>query len=76
MENSFLLKALNNFLNNLPRLGIILLTVFLIDQIKLEFLRFRLTDFQHFIFMLFGAFLAFSDKLRNLKSGTNYKVQL
>jgi len=66
----------NNFLNNLPRLGIILLTVFLIDQIKLEFLRFRLTDFQHFIFMLFGAFLAFSDKLRNLKSGTNYKVQL
>jgi len=52
------------FLNGLPRLGIIILTVFVIDQIKLEFLRHTLHDYQHYIFMIFAAFVAFSDLLK------------
>jgi O-antigen ligase len=59
------------FFSSLPRLGIIILTVFLIDQIKLEFLRFRLNDFQHYMFTLFGAFVAFSDKLKNVSLSKN-----
>jgi O-antigen ligase len=54
----------DSFLNGLPRLGIIILTVFIIDQTKLEFLRHNLHDYQHYIFMLFAAFVAFSDMLK------------
>lgn len=60
-------KNLNSndpLLNGLPRLGIILLTIFLVDQIKLEFLRHNLHDYQHYIFMIFAAFVAFSDLLK------------
>jgi O-antigen ligase len=64
--SSYKYKSGDIFFNNLPKLGIIIMTVFLIDQIKLEFLRFRLNDYQQYIFALFGAFLAFSDKLRNI----------
>ena len=55
----------DHFLNGLPKLGIIILTVFLIDQIKLEFLRVKLADYQHYIFMLFGAFTAYADIILN-----------
>ena len=55
------------FLNGLQRLGIVILTVFLIDQIKLEFLRHNLHDYQHYIFMILAAFIAFSD-LKKQKS--------
>jgi hypothetical protein len=64
----FKYKSDDIFSVNLPKLGIIIITVFLIDQIKLEFLRFRLNDFQHYMFALFGAFVAYSDKLKNLAS--------
>ena len=50
-----------SFNDGLPKLGIILITVFLIDQIKLEFLRHNLHDYQNYIFMIFAAFIAFSD---------------
>jgi hypothetical protein len=30
---------------------------------KLEFLRFKLGDYQHFVFVLFGAFIGFSHLL-------------
>ncbi|MHA1988354.1 MAG: oligosaccharide repeat unit polymerase [Promethearchaeota archaeon] len=51
-------------LDNLPRLGMIILAVFLFDQMKVEFLRYKLTDYQHYIFMLFGAFVGFSHILQ------------
>ena len=52
-------------LNGLPRLGIIILAVFLFDQVKVEYLRYSLTDYQHYLFMLFGAFVGFSHILQN-----------
>jgi O-antigen ligase len=55
-------------LNGLPKLGIIILAVFLFDQVKVEYLRYTLTDYQHYIFMLFGAFVGFSHILQNRSS--------
>jgi O-antigen ligase len=47
-------------LDGLPRLGMVIMVVFVIDQMKIEFLRDTATEFQHFIFMLWGAIAAFS----------------
>lgn len=58
-------KSNDSFLNGTPKLGILILIVFLFDQNKVEFLRFNLSDFQHYIFMLFGAFFAFTEILKN-----------
>lgn len=46
----------DNFLSGLPMLGIIIFIVFLFDQMKIEFLRPGLLDYQHYIFALFGMF--------------------
>jgi len=51
------------FLNGIPRLAIVLLLVFLVDQLKIEFLRFKLNDAQHYLFSLWAMLLAFSDLL-------------
>ena len=51
------------FLDGLPLLGIILFVMFLIDQIKIEFLRAYLSNYQQYIFALFATFLASSDML-------------
>ncbi len=52
--------------SGLPRLAMVLLLVFIVDQMKIEFLRSNATEYQHFMFMLWGAFVALtrSDKLR------------
>jgi O-antigen ligase len=73
---TFLIKSKNincadPFLYGLPKLGIVILTVFIFDQIKLEFLRHTLHDYQHYIFMIFAAFIAFSDLK---KKSTDYKA--
>jgi O-antigen ligase len=62
------------FNDNLHSLGLILLFMFLVDQIKIEFLRFQFTDYQHWIFILFASFVAFSKNkeelyYQNLKEG-------
>jgi hypothetical protein len=44
--------------DGMSRLGIVLLAVFLIDQMKIEFLRHNTTEYQHFLFMLWGALAA------------------
>ena len=46
----------DNFLSGLPVLGIIIFIVFLFDQMKIEFLRPALLDYQHYIFALLGMF--------------------
>jgi O-antigen ligase len=43
--------------------GIIIMVVIFIDQIKVEFLRFGLVDYWHFIFALFGALIAYCDRV-------------
>lgn len=50
-------------LNGIPRLAIVLLVVFLVDQLKIEFLRFKLNDAQNYLFALWAILLAFSDLL-------------
>jgi hypothetical protein len=62
-QKAFKLKCNDIFLNNIPKLGILILAVFLFDQMKLEFLRYKLNDYQHFIFILFGAFIGFAHLL-------------
>lgn len=52
----------SDYLASLVRLGPLLLLAFLIDQGKIEFLRFAYTDYQHFAFSLFGIFLGFADR--------------
>jgi O-antigen ligase len=51
-------------LDNLPRIGMIILIVFLVDQIKIEFLRFTLSDYQHVVFIYLASFVGFSDILK------------
>lgn len=46
----------DNFLYGLPELGIIVFAVFLFDQMKIEFLRDHLLDYQHYLSVLFGMF--------------------
>jgi O-antigen ligase len=53
----------NPLLAGIPKLGTLLIFVFLVDQIKVEFLRYHLGDYQHYIFMMFGLFVGFSDRM-------------
>jgi len=48
------------FLDGLPRLGLLLLGVFFLDQMKVEFLRHTIIDFLHYSFLLMAAVLAFA----------------
>jgi O-antigen ligase len=42
--------------------GIIVMVVFFVDQLKVEFLRFGLVDYWHFVFALMGVLIAFCDR--------------
>lgn len=50
------LENANNFTKGLKKIGIIIFLVFLFDQLKVEFLRYYLLDFQHYIATLAGIF--------------------
>lgn len=54
----------DRLIQGLPRVGVVLLVVFLIDQIKVEFLRFTLADYQQYMFALWGFLLAAAGILR------------
>lgn len=41
--------------------GVIVLVCFLVDELKIEFLRYTTVDYAHFVFMLFGVFLGRAD---------------
>ena len=56
----------NNYLTGLPKLGLIILIVFLLDQIKLEFLRHNLHDYQHYVFMIFAGLLALTEYAKKI----------
>ena len=54
------------------RLAIIVMALFLIDQIKVEFLRSESTEYQHFIFMIWGALTALTNKeIRDTGNSSN-----
>lgn len=44
--------------------GTIVIVGFLVDEIKIEFLRYTTVDYGHFVFALFGIFLGWSDQAR------------
>ena len=48
----------------LVRVGLIVLVGFLVDQMKIEFLRGGTTDYAHFVFALFGLFIGWADQVR------------
>jgi len=52
------------FRNGMPRLGLVVLVAFLVDQFKIEFLRTQNTDIQHYLFTVWAFALAASDRLR------------
>ena len=60
----------DKFLTGLPKLRIIVLAVFLFDQMKIEFLRESL-DYQHYLSVLFGMFCG----LRRIRSNTEPKTK-
>ena len=44
------------------KIGVVLIIVFLVDQLKIEFLRITLVDYWHFIFALLGVLVAACDQ--------------
>jgi O-antigen ligase len=48
----------------LVKLGAIMIPIILIDQLKIEFLRSQLIDYWHYLFVLFGIWIALADNLR------------
>ncbi len=52
------------FMHGFVRLGLLLMVVFLIDQMKIDFLRYALVDYWHYIFIIFAIWLGFADTAR------------
>jgi O-antigen ligase len=48
----------------LVRVGLIVIVGFLVDQLKIEFLRSGTVDYAHFVFALFGLFIGWADQAR------------
>ncbi|MEL7450229.1 MAG: O-antigen ligase family protein [Pseudomonadota bacterium] len=55
------LRRKSTMQEGLPTLAFLLLAVFLIDQLKIEFLRFQLADMQQYMFALWGMLLALTE---------------
>ena len=49
------------------KIGVVIMIVFLVDQLKIEFMRFALVDYWHFIFALFGLLVAVCDQAKSEK---------
>lgn len=56
-------RAVRALDEGLPTLGLLVLMAFMVDQIKVEFLRFELSDYWQWIFALFGLFMGTADRL-------------
>jgi hypothetical protein len=48
----------------MPRLGLLILVIFLVSQMRIELMRFHLHDYQQYFSMILAVFLAFSDRVR------------
>jgi len=51
----------DNELAGLPRLGLVIIAVVLTSQIRIEFLRDGLVDYQNYLFVVFALLLSSSD---------------
>ena len=49
-------------ISSFAKTGIIIMIIIFIDQVKVEFLRFGLVDYWHFVFALLGLLVAFCDR--------------
>jgi O-antigen ligase len=50
------------YMNAIPRVGLVIMAMFLVDELKIEFLRFSLSDYQQFMFATWAVLLAMSDR--------------
>jgi len=58
------LQSDDAFLRGIPRMGLLVMLVFLISEGRIEFLRFKLVDYQNYVFIVLAALLALNDRLR------------
>jgi O-antigen ligase len=54
--------------------GVVIMIVFLVDQLKIEFMRIDLVDYWHFIFALFGVLIAVCDQAKSSVSQSGQQV--
>lgn len=66
----------DEFLNGLPRLGLIILAVFAISEFRIELFRYILHDYQQFLFVILGAFLGLNELLRRRVADKRKKIQV
>lgn len=52
------------FVDGFVKLGLLLMVIFLVGQLKIEFLRFVLIDYAHFVFTFLAIWLAISDMVK------------
>ncbi len=52
----------SEYVHGLVRLGPLLITAFVIDQARIEFLRIEFVDYWHFVFGMFGMWLGVADR--------------
>jgi len=64
-----------SLISGIPRLGVVLMLVILVDQMKVEFLRFSLVDYQHYIFALLAFLLGTSALLARGVVASNNSVK-
>jgi O-antigen ligase len=62
----------DSLVDGFAKLGILLMIVFLVDQIKVEFLRIGFIDYWHYAFSLFAIFLGFADLASNGQFRVNF----
>jgi O-antigen ligase len=66
----------SDYTQGLARLGTLLMVAFLIDQIKIEFMRINFVDYQHFVFGMFGMWLGLVDRGSTMvPSGATLPIQ-
>lgn len=58
----FKYRSESPYLTAVPRVAIVLMVVFLVDELKIEFLRFGLSDYQQFMFATWAILLAMCDR--------------
>lgn len=58
------LQTEDAFIQGIPRLSLLVLAIFLVSEGRIEFLRFKLVDYQNYLFIVLAAMLALNDRLR------------
>ncbi len=56
--------SIDQNVQNLARMGIIIMIVIFVDQLKVEFMRITLVDYWHFVFALIGMLIAVCDRAK------------